>query len=72
MIKKEEIHYINDLGYYKILTIIPQPQKDGLYFMAIEYRGEVVSFERNCTEERVQDFRKKILNNKKILAIKNY
>ena len=71
MIKKEEIHYINDLGYYKILTIIPQPQKDGLYFMAIEYRGEIVSCERNCTEERVRDFRKKILNNKEILAIKN-
>ena len=66
---KEKIEYINDLGYYKTLTIIPQ--KDGLYFMSISYRGEVVSFERNCTEERVQDFRKKILNHKKVLAIKN-
>ena len=66
---KEKIEYINDLGYYKTLTIISQ--KDGLYFMSISYRGEVVSFERNCTKERVKDFRKKILNNKKILAIKN-
>lgn len=66
---KEEIKYINDLGYHKTLTIIPQ--KDGLYFMAISYRGEVVSFERNCTEQRVQEFRKKILNHKKVLAIKN-
>ena len=66
---KEEIEYINNLGYYKTLTIISQ--KDGLYFMSISYRGEVVSFERNCTEERVKDFRKKILNNKKMLAIKN-
>ena len=66
---KEKIEYINDLGYYKTLTIILQ--KDGLYFMAISYRGEVVSFERNCTEERVQDFRKKILDNKIMLAIKN-
>ena len=66
---KEKIEYINDLGYYKTLTIISQ--KDGLYFMSISYRGEVVSFERNCTEERVKDFRKKILNNKKVLAIKN-
>ena len=66
---KEKIEYINDLGYYKTLTIISQ--KDGLYFMSISYHGEVVSFERNCTEERVKDFRKKILNNKKILAIKN-
>ena len=69
MIKKEEIHYINDLGYYKTLDIILQ--QNGLYFMAISYRGEVISFERNCTEKRVKDFRKKILNNKKILAIKN-
>ena len=46
-------------------------QNNGLYFMSISYHGEVVSFERNCTEERVKDFRKKILNNKKILAIKN-
>ena len=66
---KEKIEYINDLGYYKTLTIIPQ--KNGLYFMAISHRGEVMSFERNCTEERVQDFRKKILDNKIILAIKN-
>lgn len=66
---KEKIEYINDLGYHKTLSIIPQ--KDGLYFMAISYHGEVVSFERNCTEERVQEFRKKILNNKKVLAIKN-
>ena len=66
---KEKIEYINDLGYYKTLTIILQ--KDGLYFMAISYRGEVVSFERNCTEERVQNFRKKILDNKIMLAIKN-
>ena len=66
---KEKIEYINDLGYYKTLTIISQ--KDGLYFMSISYRGEVVSFERNCTKERVKDFRKKILNKKKILAIKN-
>ena len=71
MIKKEEIHYINSLGYYKILTIIPQPQKEGLYFMSIKYRDEIVSCERNCTEQRVQEFKKKILNNKKILAIKN-
>ena len=61
---KEKIEYINDLGYYKTLTIISQ--KDGLYFISISYRGEVVGFERNCTEERVKDFRKKILNNKKI------
>ena len=66
---KEKIEYINDSGYHKTLTIISK--KDGLYFMSISYRGEVVSFERNCTEERVKDFRKKILNNKKILAIKN-
>lgn len=66
---KEKIEYINDLGYHKTLSIIPQ--KDGLYFMAISYHGDVVNFERNCTEERVQEFRKKILNNKKVLAIKN-
>ena len=59
MIKKEEIHYINSLGYYKILTIIPQPQKEGLYFMSIKYRGEIVSCECDCTEERVRKFRKK-------------
>ena len=61
---KETIKYINDLGYYKTLDIIPQ--KNGLYFMAISYRGEVVSFERNCTEKRVQDFRQKILTTKYI------
>lgn len=66
---KEKIEYINDLGYHKTLSIIPQ--KDGLYFMAISYHGDVVSFERNCTEERVQEFRKKILNNKKYLQLKN-
>ena len=68
---KEEIEYINDLGYHKTLTIIPQPQNNGLYFMAISYRGDVVSIERDCTEERVRKFRKKILNHKKVLAIKN-
>ena len=68
---KQEIEYINDLGYHKTLTIIPQPQNNGLYFMAISYRGDVVSFEGNCTEQRVLEFRKKILNRKKILAIKN-
>ena len=67
---KEEIEYINDLGYHKTLTIIPQ--KDGLYFMAISYHGDVVSFEGNCTKQRVQEFRKKILDHKIILAIKNY
>ena len=56
---REKIQYINHLGYYKILDIIQQP--DGLYFMAISYRGEVISFERNCTEKRVKDFRKKEL-----------
>ena len=61
---KETIKYINDLGYYKTLDIIPQ--KNGLYFMAISYRGEVVSFERNCTEKRIQDFRQKILTTKYI------
>ena len=66
---KEEIEYINDLGYHKTLTIIPT--KNGLYFMAISYRGDVVSIESDCTEERVRKFRKKILNHKKVLAIKN-
>ena len=66
---KEEIEYINDLGYHKTLTIIPT--KNGLYLMAISYRGDVVSIERDCTEERVRKFRKKILNHKKVLAIKN-
>ena len=68
---KEEIEYMNDLGYHKTLTIIPQPHKEGLYFMSIKYRGEIVSCERNCTEQRVQEFRKKILDHKIILAIKN-
>ena len=66
---RETIEYINDLGYHKTLDIVPQ--KNGLYLMAILYRGEVVNFERNCTEKRVQDLRKKILDNKIILAIKN-
>lgn len=69
---KEKIEYINDLGYHKTLTIIPQLENNGLYFMAISYRGDIVSFERNCTEQRVQEFRKKILDHKIILAIKNY
>ena len=68
---RETIEYINDLGYHKTLDIVPQPKNNGLYFISISYHGEVVSFERNCTEERVKDFRKKILNNKKVLAIKN-
>ena len=68
---REEIEYINDLGYHKTLTIIPQPKNNGLYFMAISYHGDVVSFEKNCTEQRVKEFRKKILNHKKVLAIKN-
>ena len=68
---KEEIEYINDLGYHKTLTIIPQPKNNRLYFMAISYNGDVVVFERNCTEQRVQEFRKKILDYKIILAIKN-
>ena len=67
---KEKIEYINDLGYYKTLTIISQ--KDGLYFISISYRGEVVSFESDCTKQRVQEFRKKTLDYKIILAIKNY
>ena len=57
---RETIQYINHLGYYKTLDIIPQ--KNELYFIAISYRGEVISFERNCTEKRVKDFRNKILN----------
>ena len=68
---KEEIEYINDLGYHKTLTIIPQPQNNGLYFMAISYHGDVVAFERNCTEQRVKKKKKKILDHKIILAIKN-
>ena len=67
---KETIEYINDLGYYKTLDIIPQT--NGLYFMAISYRGEVVNYERNCTEKRVQDFRKKILTKKYICKIITY
>lgn len=67
---KETIEYINDLGYYKTLEIIQQ--KNGLYFMALSYRGQVVSFERNCTEKRVQDFRKKILTKKYICKIITY
>ena len=63
---RETIQYINNSGYYKTLDIIPQP--DGLYFMAISYRGEVISFERNCTEKRVKDFRNKILNAYQIVA----
>lgn len=65
----EHIEYINKLGKHKILEIMKQ--NNGLYFMAILYRGEVISFEKNCTKQRVQEFRKKILNNEKILAIKN-
>ena len=64
----EHIEYINKLGKHKILEIMKQ--NNGLYFMAILYRGEVISFEKNCTKQRVQEFRKKILNNEKILAIK--
>ena len=63
---RETIQYINHLGYYKILDIIPQ--QNGLYFMTISYRGEVISFERNCTEKRVKDFRNKILNAYQIVA----
>ena len=40
--------------------------------MAILYRGDIVNFERNCTEQRVQEFKKKILDHKIILVIKNY
>ena len=65
----EHIEYINKLGKYKILEIMKQ--NNGLYFMAILYRGEIISFEKNCTKQRVQEFRKKILDNEKILAIKN-
>ena len=57
---RETIQYINNSGYYKTLDIIPQ--KNGLYFMAISYYGEIISFERNCTEKRVKDFKEKILN----------
>ena len=65
----EHIEYVNKLGKYKILEIMKQ--NNGLYFMAILYRGEIISFEKNCTKQRVQEFRKKILDNEKILAIKN-
>ena len=65
----EHIEYINKLGKYKVLEIMKQ--NNGLYFMAILYRGEIISFEKNCTKQRVQEFRKKILDNEKILAIKN-
>lgn len=65
----ECIEYINKLGKHKILEIMKQ--NNGLYFMAIIYRGEIISFEKNCTKQRVQEFRKKILNNEKVLAIKN-
>ena len=65
----EYIEYVNKLGKNKILEIMKQ--NNGLYFMAILYRGEIISFEKNCTKQRVQEFRKKILDNEKILAIKN-
>lgn len=63
---RETIQYINNLGYYKTLDIIQQP--DGLYFMAISYRGEVISFERNCIEKRVKDFKEKIIKSYQIVA----
>lgn len=63
---KEYIKYVNKLGKTKILEIIKQ--NNGLYFMAISYRGEIISFERDCTKQRVQEFRKKILDNEKVLA----
>ena len=56
----ERIEYINDLGLYKIFSILKQ--KNGLYSMAISWRGEPTNFERNCTEERVKCVRNKILN----------
>ena len=65
----ECIEYTNKLGKNKVLEIMKQ--NNGLYFMAISYRGEIISFEKNCTKQRVQEFRKKILDNEKILAIKN-
>ena len=65
----EHIEYVNKLGKNKILEIMKQ--NNGLYFMAILYRGEIISFEKNCTKQRVQEFRKKILDKEKILAIKN-
>ena len=66
---RETIQYINNLGYYKTLDIILQQNR--LYFITISYRGEVISFERNCTEKRVKDFREKILNSYQIINIKN-
>lgn len=66
---REKIQYINHLGYYKTLDIIPQQNK--LYFMTISYRGEVISFERNCTEKRVKDFKEKIFKIYQIIDIKN-
>ena len=66
---RETIQYINNSGYYKTLDIILQQNR--LYFMTISYRGEVISFERNCTEKRVKDFKKKIINSYKIINIKN-
>ena len=66
---RETIQYVNHLGYYKTLDIIQQQNE--LYFMAISYRGEVISFERNCTEKRVKDFKEKILNSYQIINIKN-
>ena len=63
---RETIQYINNSGYYKTLDIIPQQNR--LYFMTISYRGEVISFERNCTEKRVKDFREKILNSYQIVV----
>ena len=65
----EYIEYVNKLGKNKILEIMKQ--NNGLYFMAILYRGEIISFEKNCTKQMVQEFRKKIRDNEKILAIKN-
>ena len=65
----EHIEYVNKLGKNKILEIMKQ--NNGLYFMAILYRGEIISFEKNCTKQRIQEFRTKILDNEKILAIKN-
>lgn len=65
---RETIQYINHSGYCKKLDIIPQNES---YFIAISYRGEVISFERNCTEKRVKDFKEKILNSYQIINIKN-
>ena len=65
----EHIEYVKKLGKNKILESMKQ--NNGLSFMAIVQRGEIISFEKNCTKQRVQEFRKKILDNEKILAIKN-